>query len=111
MGESSATSLISRLERYTMPIAIYRFLGRPGAANYGQALAMSMLLMLVCLIVAPSVKLSLQTGTTICGKIVHYATGRWASAFHKPNRACRGCSAALSTCPLLRSLFISLCYA
>ncbi|MDY7076984.1 MAG: iron ABC transporter permease [Chloroflexota bacterium] len=48
MGEFGATSLIARPERPTMPIAIYRFLGRPGIANYGQALAMSTLLMLVC---------------------------------------------------------------
>ena len=48
MGEFGATSLIARPERPTMPIAIYRFLGRPGAANYGQALAMSTLLMAVC---------------------------------------------------------------
>jgi len=48
MGEFGATSLIARPERPTMPIAIYRFLGRPGTANYGQALAMSTLLMLVC---------------------------------------------------------------
>ena len=33
-----------------MPVAIYRFLGRPGALNYGQALAMSVLLMAVCAI-------------------------------------------------------------
>jgi thiamine transport system permease protein len=59
VGEFGATSLIARLERPTMPIAIYHFLGRPGAANYGQALAMSTLLMLVRLIVAPFVKLSL----------------------------------------------------
>ena len=50
MGEFGATSLIARPERPTMPIAIYRFLGRPGSANYGQALAMSTLLMLVCVI-------------------------------------------------------------
>jgi thiamine transport system permease protein len=31
-----------------MPVAIYRYLGRPGALNYGQAVAMSVLLMLVC---------------------------------------------------------------
>jgi len=43
LGEFGATSLIARPERPTMPIAIYRFLSRPGAANYGQAL-----LMLVC---------------------------------------------------------------
>ena len=48
MGEFGATSLIARPERPTLPIAIYRFLGRPGIANYGQALAMSTLLMLVC---------------------------------------------------------------
>ncbi|HHN94407.1 MAG TPA: iron ABC transporter permease, partial [Anaerolineae bacterium] len=50
MGEFGATSLIARPERPTLPIAIYRFLGRPGAANYGQALAMSTLLMAVCLL-------------------------------------------------------------
>ncbi len=34
----------------TMPVVIYQFLGRPGAVNYGQALAMSTLLMLVTLV-------------------------------------------------------------
>jgi thiamine transport system permease protein len=48
MGEFGATSLIARPERPTMPVAIYRFLSRPGLVNYGQALAMSTLLMLVC---------------------------------------------------------------
>ncbi len=48
MGEFGATSLIARPEYPTLPIAIYRFLGRPGVANYGQALAMATLLMLVC---------------------------------------------------------------
>lgn len=48
MGEFGATSLIARPERPTMPVAIFRFLGRPGTINYGQALAMSTLLMLVC---------------------------------------------------------------
>jgi thiamine transport system permease protein len=48
MGEFGATSLIVRPERPTMPVAIYRFLSRPGTVNYGQALAMSTLLMLVC---------------------------------------------------------------
>jgi thiamine transport system permease protein len=33
-----------------MPIVIFRLLGQPGALNYGQALAMSTLLMLVCAI-------------------------------------------------------------
>lgn len=48
MGEFGATSLIARPERPTLPIAIYRFLGRPGAVNYGQAVAMATLLMAVC---------------------------------------------------------------
>ena len=48
MGEFGATSLIARPERPTMPVAIFRFLSRPGLVNYGQALAMSALLMLVC---------------------------------------------------------------
>ncbi|MFL7791633.1 MAG: ABC transporter permease, partial [Anaerolineae bacterium] len=48
MGEFGATNMIARPERPTLPIAIYRFLGRPGAANYGQALAMATLLMVVC---------------------------------------------------------------
>jgi thiamine transport system permease protein len=50
MGEFGATSLIARPERPTLPIAIYRFLGRPGATNYGQAMAMATILMLVCAI-------------------------------------------------------------
>ena len=31
-----------------MPVVIYRLLGQPGAVNYGQALALSTILMLVC---------------------------------------------------------------
>ena len=48
LGEFGATALIARPQTPTMPVAIYRFLGQPGALNYGQALAMSSLLMLVC---------------------------------------------------------------
>ncbi len=48
MGEFGATSMIARPELPTIPIAIYRFLSLPGVLNYGQALAMSTILMLVC---------------------------------------------------------------
>ncbi len=48
MGEFGATSMIARPDIPTLPIAIYRFLGQPGALNYGQALAMSTILMAVC---------------------------------------------------------------
>lgn len=46
MGEFGATLLVSRPQFPTLPIAIYRFLGQPGLINYGQALAMSVILML-----------------------------------------------------------------
>ena len=48
MGEFGATVFVARPNTPTMPVAIYRFLGQPGALNYGQALAMSSILMLVC---------------------------------------------------------------
>ncbi|HEC33802.1 MAG TPA: iron ABC transporter permease [Chloroflexi bacterium] len=48
MGEFGATTMIIRPQFPTMPIAIYRLLGQPGVTNYGQALAMSTLLMIVC---------------------------------------------------------------
>lgn len=48
MGEFGATVLIARPQTPTLPLVIYRFLGQPGQLNYGQALAASTLLMLVC---------------------------------------------------------------
>ncbi|MFC1975688.1 ABC transporter permease [Chloroflexota bacterium] len=50
MGEFGATVFIARPDTPTMPTAIFRFFSQPGALNYGQALAMSTLLMLVCVI-------------------------------------------------------------
>ncbi len=47
MGEFGATTLVARPEYSTIPLAIYRFLGQPGLMNYGQALALSSILMLV----------------------------------------------------------------
>jgi len=47
LGEFGATIFIARPQTPTMPLAIYRFLGQPGAMNYGQAMAMSSLLMMV----------------------------------------------------------------
>ncbi len=47
LGEFGATVFTARPQSPTMPLAIYRFLGQPGAMNYGQAMAMSSLLMLV----------------------------------------------------------------
>jgi len=48
LGEFGATSFLARPETPTLPVAIYRFIGQPGALNYGQALAMSTMLMVIC---------------------------------------------------------------
>ena len=47
MGEFGASLLLVRPEFMTIPVAIFRFLGLPGAANLGNALTMSSLLMAV----------------------------------------------------------------
>jgi thiamine transport system permease protein len=47
LGEFGATSLIARPQYPTIPIAIYRLISRPGELNYGQALALSTILMVV----------------------------------------------------------------
>jgi thiamine transport system permease protein len=47
VGEFGATLFVARAELPTMPLAIFRALGRPGAANFGQAMALSTLLMAV----------------------------------------------------------------
>lgn len=48
LGEFGASSFLTTPDNPTIPIAIYRYISQPGALNYGQALAMSTLLMLVC---------------------------------------------------------------
>ncbi|MBN1304265.1 MAG: iron ABC transporter permease [Anaerolineales bacterium] len=47
LGEFGATSLLTRPEYPTIPIAIYRFLAQPGGMNYGQAMAMAAYLMVL----------------------------------------------------------------
>ena len=47
MGEFSASLLVTRPQFPTLPVAIYRLLGQPGVSNFGQAVAMSVILMLV----------------------------------------------------------------
>ena len=47
MGEFGATAMISRADTPTLPYAIFRYLSQPGSLNYGQAMAMSTLLMIV----------------------------------------------------------------
>ena len=50
LGEFGATLLISRPEYPTIPVAIERFLSQPGGLNYGQAMAMATVLMVLTLI-------------------------------------------------------------
>ncbi len=47
MGEFGATAFVAKPELPTMPVAIFRLLGQPGELNYGQAMAMSTILMVV----------------------------------------------------------------
>lgn len=47
LGEFGATTFIARADTPTVPVAIVRLLGRPGAANLGQAMALATILMVV----------------------------------------------------------------
>ena len=47
LGEFGATLLLNRPEYTTMPVAIFRYLGRPGSQNLAEALAMSSLLVVI----------------------------------------------------------------
>jgi thiamine transport system permease protein len=47
MGEFGASTFVTGPQAPTLPVAIFRFLSRPGEINYGQAMAMSVILMLV----------------------------------------------------------------
>jgi thiamine transport system permease protein len=47
LGEFGATVFLARPDRPTLPVAIFRFLGRPGETNVAQAYALAVVLMLV----------------------------------------------------------------
>ena len=47
LGEFGATLFVARADLPTLPVAIVRFLGRPGAENAGQAAALSVVLMVL----------------------------------------------------------------
>ncbi len=44
LGEFGATSFLAREDRPTLPVVIYRLIGRPGAENFGMAMAASVVL-------------------------------------------------------------------
>lgn len=47
LGEFGATVFLARPDRPTLPVAIFRFLGRPGELNIAQAYALAVVLMIV----------------------------------------------------------------
>lgn len=51
LGEFGATAFIVRPDAPTLPVAIYRLLGQPGATNFGMAMALSVVLMAVTAVV------------------------------------------------------------
>jgi thiamine transport system permease protein len=48
IGEFGASAFLLRGDVVTLPVMIFRLLGQPGSANYGQALALCVLLMGIC---------------------------------------------------------------
>ena len=51
LGEFGATSFLARPDRPTLPVVIYQLISRPGAENYGMALAASVVLGVVTVLV------------------------------------------------------------
>ncbi|MFJ8940700.1 ABC transporter permease [Streptomyces sp. NPDC102365] len=65
LGEFGATVFIARPDNPTLPVAVARLLGRAGDLNYGQAMALSTILMLVCavaLLVLERLRTDLRNG-------------------------------------------------
>ena len=56
LGEFGATAFVARLDTPTMPLAVVRLLAQPGAANRGQAIAMSVLLMAITATIAVAIE-------------------------------------------------------
>jgi len=56
LGEFGATLFIARPDWPTVPIAIQRFLARPGQINFDQALAMSVILMVLTAVVVLAIE-------------------------------------------------------
>jgi thiamine transport system permease protein len=50
LGEFGATVFLARPEAPTLPVAIFRFLGRPGEINVAQAYALAVVLMAVTVV-------------------------------------------------------------
>ncbi|HJM27569.1 MAG: iron ABC transporter permease [Acidimicrobiales bacterium] len=66
IGEFGATAFLARPQRPTIPTAVFNLLGRPGAATFGQAMALSVIL---ALITATAVSLLERTGQVVGNEI------------------------------------------
>ncbi len=55
LGEFGATVFIARGDAPTLPIAIFRLLGQPGGLNFGRAMAMAVVLMVVTVVAVMAV--------------------------------------------------------
>ena len=62
LGEFGATSFLSRPDRPTLPVVIFRLIGQPGGENFGMALAASVMLAAVTVVVIALVE-RLRVGT------------------------------------------------
>ncbi len=56
LGEFGATSFLARPDRPTLPVVIYQLISRPGAENFGMALAASVVLALATVLVMGAVE-------------------------------------------------------
>jgi thiamine transport system permease protein len=63
LGEFGATTFLNRPGYPTIPIAIFRFLTQPGQMNYGQAMAMSTILMMLCILGILIIQILSRRGT------------------------------------------------
>jgi thiamine transport system permease protein len=63
LGEFGATVFLAQVDRPTLPVAIFRFLGRPGPLEFGQALALSTILMALTIVVVVIIDRARPPGT------------------------------------------------
>jgi thiamine transport system permease protein len=62
LGEFGATSFLSRPDRPTLPVVIFRLIGQPGTDNLGMALAASVILsLLTTVVIAAAERLRVQS--------------------------------------------------
>lgn len=66
IGEFGATAFLARPQRPTIPTTVFNLLGRPGAATFGQAMALSVIL---ALITATAVSVLDRTGSVVGNEI------------------------------------------